>query len=127
MAICKRLDCVLIGYNETPFAEYESLLEKYGQGSEAYRDLKFSFVNLGGKKLNYIGLLNHVFELARRGWMKEEFRSCDIPNLAAAYLTHYLRKRGCEARYINLFQYEKKELIELLRGDPLCVGITTTF
>ena len=48
------------------FAEYESFLRKYGEETEAYRDLKFSFVDLDGKKLDYIGLLNHTFEQARR-------------------------------------------------------------
>jgi len=58
------LDCVVIGYNELPFDRYETLLRQYGEESEAYRDLKFSFINLGDKKLNYVGLLNHVLELA---------------------------------------------------------------
>ncbi|MCI0393836.1 MAG: PhpK family radical SAM P-methyltransferase, partial [Chloroflexi bacterium] len=56
-----RLDCVVIGYNDTPFAEYECLLGQYGQDSEAYRDLKYSFAEVGGRKLNYVELLNHVY------------------------------------------------------------------
>ena len=44
----KYLDCLVIGYNELPFERYESFLHTYGEDSEAYRDLKFSFVNLGG-------------------------------------------------------------------------------
>ena len=125
------LDCIVIGYNETPFDEYETLLRKYGDDSEAYRDLKFSFIDLEGKKLNYVGLLNHVSQLAHPGGpalpVREELKSCDIPNLAAVYLTHFLRRHGHSARYINLFQYEKEKLIEYLAGDPLCVAITTTF
>jgi len=123
----KRPDCVVIGYNETPFAEYEGLLARYGVESEAYRDLKFSFVDLDGKKLNYIDLLNHVFELGGGAGAAEPFKSCEIPNLAAVYLTHYLRKRGFSAHYINLFQHEKEELLRYLAADPLCVAITTTF
>ncbi|HEU4509184.1 MAG TPA: PhpK family radical SAM P-methyltransferase [Pyrinomonadaceae bacterium] len=127
----EQLDCVVIGYNETPFAEYEALLRGYGADSEAYRDLRFSFVNLNGQKLNYIGLLNHVLKLARPNGGavngKDELKSCDIPNLAAVYLTHYLRMRGYQARYINLFQFEKDALAEYLESDPLCVAITTTF
>lgn len=122
----RNLDCVVIGYNETPFEEYEALLRRYGEASEAYRDLKFSFVNIGGRKLDYIGLLNHVSSLAGRGG-GEEFRSCDIPNLAAVYLTHFLVKAGHRARHINLFQFEKERLAEYLADDPLCVAITTTF
>ena len=60
----KQLDCVVIGYNETPFEEYEALIRGYGPESEAYRDLRFSFVNIDGRSMNYIGLLNHVLKLA---------------------------------------------------------------
>jgi radical SAM PhpK family P-methyltransferase len=127
----RRLDCVVIGYNETPFEQYEGLIAKYGVESEAYRDLKFSFVDLDGRKLNYIDLLNQVFETARADGGEPAdaapFKSCEIPNLAAAYLTHFLRRRGYEARYVNLFQHEKEELRRMLDADPLCVAITTTF
>lgn len=126
-----KLDCVIIGYNETPFAQYEGFLRQYGEESEAYRDLKFSFVNVGEQKLNYIGLLNHALRLAGNGESgaaaAEDFKSCDIPNLAAVYLTNFLRRRNVEARYINLFQYEKEKLLHHLNQNPLCVAITTTF
>jgi len=124
-----KLDCVVIGYNELPFDQYESFLRKYGENSEAYRDLKFSFVDLGNKKLDYVGLMNHVSSLARgrNGNPEEAYKSGDIPNLAAAYLTTFLRRRGFETQYINLFQYEKQRLIDFLAEDPLCVAITTTF
>src|SRR5215210_2200697 len=114
----KQLDCVVIGYNEVPFEKYESFLRTYGEETEAYRDLMFSFVNLNGQKLDYMGLLNHVFNLAQpdgaQGGAKEEFKSGEIPNLAAVYLTNFLRRRGHEARYVNLFQHEKEKLIEYL-------------
>jgi radical SAM PhpK family P-methyltransferase len=129
MSDYKLLDCVVIGYNETPFDHYEGFLSKYGEDTEAYRDLKFSFVDLGDRKLDYVGLLNYAIGKAstlppRR---EEEFKSGEIPNLAAVYLTNFLRNKGCGADYINLFQYEKERLIELLAADPLCVAITTTF
>jgi p-methyltransferase len=127
----KQLDCVVIGYNETPFEQYEGLLRQYGEESEAYRDLKFSFVNVGDQKLNYMGLLNHARQLSGSSETgaatQEEFKSCDIPNLAAVYLTNFLRRRNVETRYINLFQYEKEKLLAYLALNPLCVAITTTF
>jgi p-methyltransferase len=131
----RHLDCVVIGYNDLSFERYENILRGYGEDSEAYRDLKFSFVNLDGKKLNYVGLLNHAWELAhenhrggdKRDCGRGEFESGDIPNLAAAYLTWFLRKRGLEAKYINLFQLEKEKLREYLADNPYCVAITTTF
>jgi p-methyltransferase len=50
-----------------------------------------------------------------------------MPNLAAAYLTNYLRTKGFAAEYVNLFQQEKQHLTDYLEQDPLCVAITTTF
>jgi radical SAM PhpK family P-methyltransferase len=126
-----KLDCVIIGYNETPFDLYESFLRNYGVDTEAYRDLKFSFVDLGDKKLDYPALMNYVHSLARDSGAQTnaapQFVSGEIPNLAAAYLTSYLRRRGFTAEYINLFQQEKDRLIEYLDRDPACVAITTTF
>jgi radical SAM PhpK family P-methyltransferase len=124
-----QLDCVVIGYNELPFDRYETLLRQYGEESEAYRDLKFSFINFGDKKLNYVGLLNHILELAGHGngTSMRPFESGDIPNLAAVYLANFLRRRGHHTKYINLFQYEKDRLAEFLAEDPYCVAITTTF
>src|SRR5215213_302225 len=123
------LDVVVIGYNELPFEQYESFLRNYGEDTEAYRDLKFSFVNLGGRRLDYMGLLNYVFQEAgrERGKPHSEFKSGEMPSLAAAYLSNFLRKRGFSARYINLFQHEKEKLIEYLKQDPVVVAITTTF
>src|ERR1700749_1069652 len=126
-----RLDCVVIGYNELPFEQYERFLRNYGEESEAYRDLKFSFVNVAGRKLDYPGLLNYAvgeaYPAASGGGAPAEFRSGDIPNLAAVYLTNFLRRRGFRADYVNLFQHEKERLAALLAEDPVCVAITTTF
>ena len=127
----RELDCVVIGYNEIPFERYESFLRSYGEDTEAYRDLKFSFVNVADQKMDYMGLLNHTFARAKYGrnslTPEETFKSGDIPNLAAVYLTNYLRNRGHKAKYINLFQYEKEKLVEYLKQKPACVAITTTF
>ena len=122
------LDCVVIGYNEVPFQRYESFLRNYGEDTEAYRDLKFSFVNVGGTKMDYMGLMNYSSGLARNGHGPlAEFRSGDIPSLGAAYLTNFLRNHGHSTNYINLFQSEKEKLIDYLSEDPYCVAITTTF
>jgi p-methyltransferase len=124
-------DCVVIGYNEIPFGRYENFLRSYGEDTEAYRDLKFSFISAGDKKLDYIGLLNSVTDSAQPDAparsSQSEFKSGDIPNLAAVYLTNFLRNRGHEAEYINLFQHEKERLRSYLAENPFCVAITTTF
>jgi radical SAM PhpK family P-methyltransferase len=126
-----QLDCIVMGYNEVPFEKYERFLRNYGEESEAYRDLKFSFVDLKGSKMDYPGLLNHVLNLAAGGEKRlstaQEFKSGDLPNLAAVYLTNFLRRKKLNAKYVNLFQYEKEKLIEYLAQEPVCVAITTTF
>lgn len=128
----KELDCVIIGYNEVPFQKYEKfLMTAYGEDSEAYRDLRFSFVNVGNQKLDYVNLLNYALdgtnEIPGRPSDGTELKSGDIPNLAAVYLTSFLARKGFEAKFVNLFQNEKDKLIEYLRQDPVCVAITTTF
>ncbi|MGH3932874.1 MAG: PhpK family radical SAM P-methyltransferase [Pseudonocardiaceae bacterium] len=123
------LDCVVIGYNEQPIGSYEALIARYGRDSVAYRDLRFSFVDVDGEKLDYCGLLNRAAARPGPGVGRapaDEFKSGDIPNLAAAYLTNYLRKHYSVV-YINLFQHEKQELADLLARGPRCVAITTTF
>lgn len=123
------LDCVTIGYYEPRFEDYEKMIRRLGEESEAYRDLKFSFVHAGGRKMNYAELLSHAYRQAagQDAGTEDEFKSGDIPNLAAVYLTNFLRRCGFRAKYINLFLYEQEKLREYLAGKPLCVAITTTF
>src|SRR5262245_28753584 len=130
MAAGESIDCIVVGYNEPNIGDYERLLRTtYGEESEAYRDLRFSLVNIEGKPMTYVELLNHALRAATVSGESPvpAFQSCDIPNLAAAYLTHHLRRHGFTARYINLFQYEQEEFANLLAKNPLCVAITTTF
>jgi radical SAM PhpK family P-methyltransferase len=122
------LDCIVVGYNDPPFERYEKLLRNYGVDSEAYRDLRYSFVEMDGRRLNYVDLLNLVDATARGADPAERrFESGEIPNLAAVYLTNYLRRNGLSARYINLFQQEKEKFRSWLEERPRCVAITTTF
>src|SRR6185369_1095847 len=76
-------------------------------------------------------LLNYAINNAKHDGpephSQDELKSGDMPNLAAVYLTNFLKRRGQQAKYINLFQYEKDKLIQYLSEDPLCVAITTTF
>jgi len=113
------LDIIIIGYNEVPFEDYLETIRTYGEQSEAYRDLRFNFIETESKVYTYIDILNEVGN--------DKYLSCDIPNLAAVYLSNFLIKRGLKADFINLFQQEKDKLREMLRRNPLCIAITTTF
>lgn len=127
----KGLDCLVIGYYEPPFEEYESLIRRFGERSQAYRDLRLSTATLAGRKRDYVGLLNQAYTTAAAHAPAESprpmFLSGDIPNLAAVYLCAYLRKRGFSAEYINLPAFEREALSEYLAGDLVCIAITTTF
>jgi p-methyltransferase len=57
-------ECIVIGYNEPEFRIYEQMLARYRRNSEAYRDLRMSFVELDGQKLDCCGLLNYAWRLA---------------------------------------------------------------
>lgn len=117
------LDSVVIGHNEPPFEQYEAWVRgAYGIESEAYRDLRFNFIDVGGKKLTYVDLLND----ACGGNGHPPFQSGDIPHLAAAYLTQFLRRAGFRTEFVTLFQQERERLAELLSRKPWCVAITTT-
>jgi radical SAM PhpK family P-methyltransferase len=111
-----------------PFPEFERVIHAFGEDSEAYRDLRLSFVTLGNDKLTYVDLLNRLYSLAHCGGepLENEFRSGDMPHLAAAYLSNFLRRRGYVSSYVSLFQNERNRLAELLDSNPLCAAITTT-
>jgi p-methyltransferase len=122
---------VVVGYNEPPFDDYARLVAGYGADSEAYRDLRFSFVEVDGRRLNYTALLNHAYSLAHPHDVPlapaDRIRSGDIPNLAAAYLTTVLGRAGFAADFVNLFQEERERLGALLDNGARSVAITTTF
>ncbi len=123
-----KVDCIVIGYNEPPFEAYEKTVRTYGEDSEAYRDLTFSFTRAAGRPMNYVDLMNHVYARAHPdAGGHDVFKSGEVPNLAAICLTSFLRRRGHTADFINLYQYERDRLAEYLSANPLCVAITTTF
>lgn len=128
------LDCIVIGYNEVPFEDYLRVVERYGSDSETYRDLRLGWVEVEGRRLDYVGLFNLAWERAHGGDRgsaqvapQDRLKSGEPPNLAAAYLTNALRRQGFAAGFINLFQHEKDRLAAWLDAGARCVAITTTF
>lgn len=121
-----RLDCLLVGYHESPFSVYEEKIRVYGEDSEAYRDLKFSMLDFGGRKRSYVDTMNHLYSRAHGLPETDYLRSGAIPNLAAVYLANYLRRQGFRADIVNHFQAEHDLLRDPPGGSPLAIGITTT-
>lgn len=57
----------------------------------------------------------------------DRYHVAEVFNLAALYLTSYLRKQGLRAEPISLFSGERDRLAALLADRPAVVAITTTF
>src|SRR5207244_4480108 len=58
---------------------------------------------------------------------RDRYHVGEVYNLAAIYLTNYLRRHGVATEPISLFSGEQKRLAELLALKPEVVAITTTF
>ena len=119
------VDCVIVGYNEPPFQEYESAISVYGESSPAYRDLRFNFLNIDGAKLSCFDTLNLAGSQTDNPG-RTDFKPGDMPNLAVAYLASFLTRRGHSVGSVNLFQHEKSKLARFIQKKPKCVAITTT-
>lgn len=121
----ERIDCLLIGYNEPDFQQYEAMVRSMGVDSGSYRDLNLNFVELDGQKYPPVALLN---EYRTKATGQVSNLHCAEPlNLAVAYLSSYLQKRGMRTEHINVYQLEKERLAELLKTEVMAVAITTTY
>ena len=118
-------DCVLIGYNEGDFTKYVDNVRATGAESGAYRDLNLAFVTLEGRPLRSMDVINY-YRLQKDPYHRE-LSNVDFLWPVITYLHTYLKKKGYDVEYINLFQKEKERLAEKLRGgDVRSVAITTT-
>jgi radical SAM PhpK family P-methyltransferase len=90
-----------------------------------YSELKTNSVLLGGERMDYMELLNHV--ITEIHGSNPHLNAFEAPSLGAVYLTNYLRRRGFSAELVNLFNFEKESLANLLEESPCAVVITTTY
>jgi p-methyltransferase len=118
-----QVDCVVVGYNSTPIDEYAEWVRTFGEDSEAFRDLQYSCVNLGRRPLGYTELFNEALDAAGR---RTRLVACGIPNLAAVYLTQFLRRSGLCADFVSSFRTEQARLDHLLACEPRVLAVTTT-
>lgn len=125
--MAKTMDCLLIGHNEMDLADYEQRVRKFGEKSEAYRDLGFSIVEVDGELYTPVDLLNRFrFDSGASFRNGTSLRHSEL-SPAIAYLGTYLARRGFTFDFINSFQDEKEELAgKLTAGNILTVAITTT-
>src|SRR5262249_55108133 len=119
------LDCIVIGYNDMSFAKLANKHKPLQTRSGMYSELKTNSVLLGGERKDYMELLNYI--ITKTHGSNPHLNAFEVPNLGAVYLTNYLRRRGLSAELVNLFNFEKQRLIDLLEESPRAIAITTTY
>lgn len=121
------IDSLLIGYNDIDFEQYVKMVRSMGTDTGAWRDLDLAFVEVEGKPYRALDILDRYQQEHRRGEVKP-YHNFDYFLPAVLYLGSYLSRRGYSFDYINMFQYEKDKLREILATqDVLTVAVTTTF
>lgn len=124
----KTIDCLLIGYNEMNFTEYEETISRMGKNSGAYRDLALNFIRYNKKPHSIVDAFNSFYCSERHNG--EFIKPLDVGesfSAAIAYLGTYLHRRGFSFDYVNSFQGQKNELVRKLHeNNILTVAITTT-
>jgi radical SAM PhpK family P-methyltransferase len=118
-------DCIIIGYNDVDFGQYVESVRATGVDGGAYRDLNLAFITLDGRPMRSMDVINNY--RAQRNQEHRAFSNVDFLWPVITYLYTYLRKRGFEVEYVNLFQRDKDALADKLRsGQVRSVAITTT-
>jgi anaerobic magnesium-protoporphyrin IX monomethyl ester cyclase len=119
-------DCLIIGYNDENFDEYEKMLRAMGTEHPDYRDLNINCIQYNGQSYRALDILDYFYHEGRQDSYRR-FHNADLLWNVILYLGTYLHRRGFSFDYINLFQMEKDKLREkLVRDEILTVVITTT-
>jgi radical SAM PhpK family P-methyltransferase len=121
----KTYDCIVVGYNDVPMDLVASKHRPLRQRSGTYSELCTNSVLLEGRRHTYMDLLNSALQKVHG--TNPGLNSFEAPNLGAAYLVSFLRRRGFHVEMINLFNTDKERFAELLATSPRAVAITTTY
>jgi anaerobic magnesium-protoporphyrin IX monomethyl ester cyclase len=54
-------DCLIIGFNDSSFADFVEMVRSMGVDSGAYRDLNLAFVDYAGKPHRSMDILNRFY------------------------------------------------------------------
>jgi radical SAM PhpK family P-methyltransferase len=119
-------DCLIIGFNDTPFEDYVKTVTAMGTDSGAYKDLNLAFIEYEGRPYHSMGILNRFYRESV-SHHHEPFSNVGFLWPVITYLGSFLSRHGLSFDYVNLFQKEKDRLKDkLTRDDILTVAITTT-
>jgi anaerobic magnesium-protoporphyrin IX monomethyl ester cyclase len=119
------LDCVVVGYNEGNFDDYRVMCERAGPGTPEFQIMRSEHLVVDGKAMPWLDAFSRLRN--RGGGRADRYHVAEVFNLAALYLTSYLRQQGLRAEPISLFSGERDRLAALLADRPAVVAITTTF
>jgi radical SAM PhpK family P-methyltransferase len=124
----KKIDCLLIGHNETNVVEYEKNIRTMGKHSGAYRDFNMNFIWYGDKPYSPADIFNLFYCGDEESTGSENpLRIAETFSSAIAYLGTWLDRRGFTFDCINSFRDEKEKLRKILESEKiLTIAITTT-
>ncbi|WP_433549068.1 PhpK family radical SAM P-methyltransferase [Streptomyces sp. CA-294286] len=119
------LDCVVIGYNEGDFDDYRVMSERAGPRSPEHQIYRKEHLVVDGRPMPWMDAFSTLRN--RATGQTGRYHVGEVFNLAALYLTSFLRRHGLSAEPVSLFSGERGRLAELLAERPTVVAITTTF
>ncbi|SBT65686.1 radical SAM P-methyltransferase, PhpK family [Micromonospora sediminicola] len=119
------LDCVVIGYNEGDFEDYRVMCERAGPSSPEYQIMRSEHLVVDGQAMPWLDAFSRL--RSRATGRNDRYHVGEVFNLAALYLTSYLRKHGLRAEPVSLFSSEQDRVAALLAEQPAVVVVTTTF
>lgn len=119
-------DCLIIGFNDTPFEDYVKTVTAMGKDSGAYKDLNLAYIEYEGRPHHAMSILNRFYGESVDDH-HEPFSNVAFLWPVITYLGSYLSRHGLSFDYVNLFQKEKDRLRDkLTHDDILTIAITTT-
>ncbi|MGW1131180.1 PhpK family radical SAM P-methyltransferase [Streptomyces griseoluteus] len=119
------LDCVVIGYNEGNFDDYRVMSERAGPSSPEYQIFRKEHLVVDGRPMPWMDAFSTLRN--RVTGRHDRYHVGEVFNLAALYLTSFLRRRGLSAEPVSLYSGERDRLADLLAERPTVVAVTTTF
>ncbi len=120
-------DCLIIGYNDSEFAQEVDMMRAMGAGHPDYRDLSLNYIQYQGRPWRAMDILDHFHFEGRPGLdIRRKFHNTEVLWMVVMYLGTYLARRGFSFDYINLFQLQKDELREKLRTRRYLTAVVTT-
>jgi anaerobic magnesium-protoporphyrin IX monomethyl ester cyclase len=120
------IDCLIIGFNDSSFADQVAMLRSMGPNSGAYRDLRLAFFEHQKQPYRALDILTRFAPPGTRPPNKP-FHWTDFLWPTITYLGTYLTHRGFTFDYVNSFHLEQDRLREkLTRGQARTIAITTT-